>query len=259
GAQIWLIDTYETHTAKIADRVFLTRPGSDGALALGIMHMLVRECLVDEAFITEYVAGYAEFRDKILPDYTPTHVQHITGLPAATIEEMARSYSRAQAPFIRLGGGLTRYGNGAMSVRCIACLPALVGAWARQGGGLMSNVATSASIDNTVITREDFMAKPTRMVNINQLGQALTELADPPVMSFYVYHSNPAGVVPDQNKVLAGLSRENIFTIVHERFLTDTALYADVVLPATTSLEHGDIYRSYGHYCIQRALPAIAT
>jgi anaerobic selenocysteine-containing dehydrogenase len=258
GAQVWLIDTYETHTAKIADRVFLTRPGSDGALALGIMHTLVRERLVDEAFITEYVAGYEEFRDKILPDYTPTHVHHITGLPAATIEEMARSYSRAQAPFIRLGGGLTRYGNGAMSVRCIACLPALAGAWARQGGGLMSNIATSASIDNTVITREDFMAKPTRMVNINQLGQALTELTDPPVMSFYVYHSNPAGVVPDQNKVLAGLSRENLFTIVHERFLTDTALYADVVLPATTSLEHGDIYRSYGHYCIQRALPAIA-
>jgi anaerobic selenocysteine-containing dehydrogenase len=258
GARIWLVDTYETHTAKIADRVFLTRPGSDGALALGMMHVLAMEHLVDEAFIGEYVAGYAKFRDEVLPDYTPAHVHRITGLSAATIEEMARAYGRARVPFIRLGGGLTRYGNGAMSVRCIACLPALVGAWSKQGGGLMSNIATGAAVDSAGITREDFMGKPTRTVNINQLGRALTELADPPVMSFYVYHSNPAGVVPDQNKVLAGLAREDLFTIVHERFLTDTALYADVVLPATTSLEHGDIYRAYGHYCIQRAFPAIA-
>jgi anaerobic selenocysteine-containing dehydrogenase len=259
GAIVWLIDTYETDTAKIADRVFLTRPGSDGALALGMMNVLVKQKLVDEAFIAQYVVGYEEFKDKILPNYTSAVASRITGIPMATIEELAIAFGRAKAPFIRLGGGLSRYGNGAMTVRTITCLPALVGAWSKRGGGLLASIATAAAFNNTLITREDFMAKSSRLVNINKLGQALTELDEPPVMSLYVYHSNPAGVVPDQNKVLEGLFREDIFTVVHERFLSDTALYADVVLPATTSLEHSDIYRSYGHYCVQRAFPAIAS
>jgi len=257
GAAVWLIDTYETDTAKFADRVFLTRPGSDGALALGMMNVLIRERLVDEAFIDYNVLGYQEFKDDILTDFTTAVASNISGLPMATIEEMAIAFGRATAPFIRLGGGLSRYGNGAMTVRTIACLPALVGAWSRLGGGLLANIATGAVFDNSLITREDFLAKTSRLVNINKLGQALTEFDNPPVMSLYVYHSNPAGVVPDQNKVLEGLSREDIFTVVHERFLSDTALYADVVLPATTSLEHSDIYRAYGHYGIQRAFPAI--
>jgi len=145
-----------------------------------------------------------------------------------------------------------------MTVRTIACLPALVGAWSKRGGGLLANIATTAAFNNSLITREDFITASVRSVNINKLGEALTEYKEPPVMSLYVYHSNPVSVIPDQNKVLEGLSREDIFTVVHERFLTDTALYADIVLPATTSLEHSDIYRSYGHYWIQRAFPAIA-
>jgi len=257
GATVWLIDTYETPTAQLADRVFLTRPGSDGALALGLMHILARDGLVDQAFIESCVQGYPELEDAILPDYPPEAVSRITGLSTETIEEMARSYAQARAPFIRLGSGLSRYGNGAMAVRTIACLPALVGAWTKPGGGIMGNIATGACLDTTLITREDLQAKPTRLVNINQLGSALTELQDPPLMSLYVYHCNPAAVVPDQNKVLAGLSREDLFTVVHERFMTDTALYADIILPATTSLEHSDIYRSYGHYGIQRVFPAI--
>jgi anaerobic selenocysteine-containing dehydrogenase len=255
GAAVWLIDTYATPTAKLADRVFLTRPGSDSALALGMMHVMAREGLVDREFIDRFVQGYDDFAASVLPDYTPDKASAITGLPAATIEEMARLYAAAQAPFIRLGSGLCRYGNGAMSVRTVACLPALTGAWAREGGGVSVGVSSGAALDSSVVTREDFLPAPTRVVNMNKLGQALTELTGPPVMSLYVYHSNPAAIAPDQNKVLSGLAREDLFTIVHERFMTDTARYADIILPATTSLEHTDIYRAYGHYCVQLARP----
>lgn len=257
GAAVWLIDTYATPTAKLADRVFLTRPGSDGALALGMMHVLAREGLVDKAFIDRHVQGYDAFAADVLPFYTPEKTSAITGLPAATIVEMARLYAKARAPFIRLGSGLCRYGNGSMTVRTVSCLPALTGAWAREGGGVMVNIGTSAALDTTVVTREDFLSSPTRIVNMNQLGRALTELGDSPIMSLYVYHSNPAAIAPDQNKVLAGLAREDLFTVVHERFMTDTARYADIILPATSSLEHSDIYRAYGHYCVQLARPAV--
>lgn len=257
GATVWLIDTYATPTAKLADRVFLTRPGSDGALALGMMHVLAREGLVDKAFIDRHVQGYDAFAADVLPFYTPEKASAITGLPAATIVEMARLYAKARAPFIRLGSGLCRYGNGSMTVRTVSCLPALTGAWAREGGGVMVNVGTSAALDTTVVTREDFLPSPTRIINMNQLGRALTELGDPPIMSLYVYHSNPAAITPDQNKVLTGLAREDLFTVAHERFMTDTARYADIILPATSSLEHSDIYRAYGHYCVQLARPAV--
>lgn len=257
GAAVWLIDTYETPTAGIADRVFLVRPGSDGALALGMMNVLVRDGLIDENFISTYVQGFQEFRTNILPEYRPESAARITGIDAGTIEEMARLYARARAPFIRVGSGLSRYGNGAMTIRTITCLPALVGAWAKPGGGALGDISTGSALATSEVTREDFMEKPAREININRLGNALNDLSGPPVMSLYVYHSNPAAVVPDQNKILKGLARDDLFTVVHERFMTDTARYADIVLPATTSLEHSDIYRAYGHYCLQRAYAAI--
>lgn len=257
GATVWLIDTYRTPTAAATDRTILVRPGSDGALALGMMHVIARDGLVDEEFVAERVQGYAEFRASILPAYPPERVAAITGLPAPLIEELAGVYGRAHAPFIRLGSGLSRYGNGAMTVRCIVALPALTGAYAREGGGCFASTSTGAAFAIKEVTREDFQPRPTRLVNMNQLGHALTELADPPVMGLYVYHSNPAAVTPDQNAVLRGLARDDLFTVVHERFLTDTARYADLVLPATSSLEQSDIYRAYGTYCIQRAYPAI--
>lgn len=258
GAAVWLIDTYANPTAKIADRVFLVRPGSDAALAIAMAHVLVRDGLVDRAFITRYVQGYEEYKREILPDYTPDAASKLTGLPADVIEEMALAYGRAAAPFISVGGGLARYGNGAMTVRAIVTLPALTGAWQKRGGGVLVGVSTGSALNLSLITREDLMDERTRIININQIGDALNDLTDPPVKSLYVYHSNPAAVLPDQNRVIQGLLREDLFTVVHERFLTDTARYADIVLPATTSLEHSDIYRAYGHYCLQRAFPVIA-
>ena len=258
GGEVWLIDTYQTPTAVCADRTFLVRPGSDGALALGIMHILSRDGLTDRAFLDSSVLGYPELAREVLPECTPQQTSRLTGLPEGTIELMARSYAAARAPFIRLGSALSRYGNGAMTVRAISCLPALVGAYAKDGGGCFPDTATGGAFAMEELLHEDFMETPTRIVNMNRLGHALNDLADPPVMGLYVYHSNPAAVTPDQNSVLRGLAREELFTVVHERFLTDTARYADLVLPATSSLEHSDIYRSYGTYCIQRARPAIA-
>ena len=257
GAIVWLIETYQSPTAVIADKVIVVRPGSDGALALGLMHVLVREQLVDEEFITNHVQGFELFKEKSLSEYQPEVVSTITGVDIATLEELAKLYGRARAPFIAVGSGLSRYGNGAMSVRAITCLPAVVGAWAKPGGGLLAGITTGSAFAMDKVTRKDFMNNPTRVVNMNQLGQALFDTNSVPIMSLYVYHSNPAVVAPDQNAVLQGLAREELFTVVHERFMTDTARFADIVLPATSSLEHGDIYRSYGHYCIQRAFPVI--
>ncbi len=223
-----------------------------------MMHVLVRENLVDKKFIAECVQGFAQLKDEVLGQYTPNAVSEITGIDTATIEELARLYAAARAPFIRLGSGLSRYGNGAMSVRTIACLPALVGAWSKVGGGMLAGISTGSALDASFVTRDDFIQKDTRSININQLGQALNEAMDPPIMSLYVYVCNPAAILPDQNKILQGLSRPDLFTVVHERFMTDTARYADIILPATSSVEHSDIYRSYGHYAVQRSYRAIS-
>ncbi len=258
GAEVWVVEAYRTPTADLADRVFLVRPGSDGALALGMAHVLFRDGLVDAAFLQERVQGWERFRDQVLPECTPSWTAAKTGLDAATVEEVARRYAAARAPFIRLGSGLSRYGNGAMNVRCITCLPALVGAWTKPGGGLLGSTGGSQAFDAAIVTREDLQPRPTRLVNMNRLGHALTELDSPRVMAMVVYAANPAAVTPDQEAVLRGLAREDLFTVVHERYLTDTARYADVLLPATTALEHDDLYCSYGQYVVQRAAPAVA-
>lgn len=258
GATLWAIDTYSSRTAEAASENFLIKPGTDSALALGMMHVLLRDQLCDEVFIREQVLGFTDFASTVLPDCSPEKMAAICGLEAATIERMAHAYAAAKAPFIRLGSGLTRYANGAMTVRTITCLPALTGAWQEPGGGLFASTSTGAAFPQHLVTREDFSKEPTHLVNMNQLGEALNRLDAPPIKSLYVYHSNPAAVTPDQNAVIRGLMREDLFTVVHERFLTDTARYADIVLPATSSLEHGDIYRSYGSYVVQRCDAVIA-
>ncbi len=258
GGRALLVDTYRTPTAAVADRVFLVRPGSDGALALGVMHVLERDGLVDRAFVDSHVQGYPELAREVLPSWPPERVASATGLSAQEVEELARAIGKARAPFLRIGSGLSRYANGGMNVRAIVCVGALVGAFARRGGGVLCSTSSSQAFDLSPVVREDLLPKPTRVVNMCRLGHALNELSAPRVHALYVYNSNPAAVAPDQSAVLRGLVRDDLFTVVHERFLTDTARYADVVLPATTSLEHVDLYRSYGQYSIQRAKPALA-
>ncbi len=257
GARIWALDTYRTPTCDAADEAFIVRPGGDGALALGMMHVMVRDGLADRDFIAASVIGFDEFERTVLPDCTPERMAEVCGLPAASIERLGREFARAHRPFVRLGSGLTRYANGAMTVRTITCLPAVSGAWQR-GGGVFPGTSTGAAFPLAqVVTREDFMTQPTRLISMNQLGDALNGLADQPVKALYVYHSNPASIAPDQNQVIRGLLREDLFTVVHERFMTDTARYADIVLPATSSLEHSDLYRAYGGYHAQRCTAVI--
>ncbi|HEY6101137.1 MAG TPA: molybdopterin oxidoreductase family protein [Anaeromyxobacter sp.] len=257
GARVLLLETYATDTARVADRTVLVRPGTDGALALGLVHVLARDGLADEAFLSEETQGWPELRARALADYPPDAVSATTGVPAADVEDLARQLGRARAPFIRVGGGPSRHANGAMTVRTVAALAAVLGAYGRKGGGCFTATHSSQAFDLSPLTREDLQPRPARVVNMNQLGRALAELDAPPIHAMYVWCSNPASVAPDQNAVLRGLAREDLFLAVHERFMTDTARHADVVLPATTSLEHADLYRSYGQYTVQRVRPAI--
>lgn len=256
GAKVWLIDTHRTATAAVVDRVFMVAPGSDGALCLGLIHLLARDGLAAESFLAAEAQGWPELRAAALADHPPARTAALTGLDEPSLLELARGLAGAKAPVIRIGEGLSRYGNGAMNVRSIGALAAVAGVLTK-GGGFYWGASSSVAFPVARFTRPDLMARPARTINMNRLGQALLEEASPPVMSLCVYASNPAAVAPDQNAVLRGLAREDLFTVVHERFLTDTACYADVLLPATTSLEHADLYRSYGHYVAQRARPAI--
>src|SRR5207253_1126493 len=182
------------------------------------------------------------------------------GLDAAPSVRFARRYGATPRTFIRVGIGLSRHENGAMTCRTLACLPALTGAYADAHGGALLSTGGAYGFDYAVLERPDLMPTPApRIINMIQLGRALTDpTLTPPVRSLYVYSSNPAAVCPDQTLVLRGLAREDLFTVVHEQVLTDTAHYADIVLPATTSMEHLDLYRSFGQLTLQLARPALA-
>jgi len=257
GAKVWTIETYRTATTDHADHVLLVRPGTDGVLAAGVMHLLQAMGALDHAFLAQHVLGFEAFARDVLPQFPPSVVAAKTGVDEAALRAFTEAYAAAANPQIQLGNGITRYGNGAMTTRLILCLPALVGAYLKPAGGAFLGTSTGGAFPMQKLLREDFQAKPTRLVNMNRLGEALDPAAPLPVKSLYVYHSNPAAVAPDQNAVRAGLLREDLFTVVHERFLTDTATFADLVLPATSSLEHPDLYRSYGHHGIQRVKAAI--
>jgi anaerobic selenocysteine-containing dehydrogenase len=257
GAKVLLVETWENETARLADRTYVVRPGSDGALALGLLHVLAREGLADEAFLAAEVVGWPALKARVLAENGPAVTAAATGLPAAEIEALARTLAAARAPFVRIGGGPSRHANGAMTVRSIVTLTAALGAFGRDGGGCLASTGSAQAFDLSPLVREDLQPRPTRLVNMNRLGAALNDLRDPPVSALFVWCSNPAAVAPDQNAVLRGLAREDLFLVVHERFMTDTARFADVVLPATSSLEHADLYRSYGQYCVQRAWPVV--
>ncbi len=243
-----LIDVYPNPTAAYCDQVITIKAGTDGALALAMMNVLKNEHLVDKSFVGKYTSGYPEFAET-LDAYTPEWAESETGIPAEVIRQLAREFGEAKAPAIILGSGNSRHGNGGMTVRLITILSALTGAWQHPGGGLCGCTPIDTDyVNKSLITRSDFREKAARKININQIGQALAMEGKEAVRGFYVYGCNPANTVSDQQLILKGLEREDLFTVVHERFMTDTARYADILLPATFSVEQTDIYRAYG-YC----------
>ena len=269
GAFVWIIDTHKTYTYDQGTHHVYVKPGSDGALALGMMHIIHRDGLEDTTFIQAYVQGYDELVRDVLPTFTPEYVSSICGVPVEIIEELAHAYAKAKAPFIRLGSGVSRYGNGAMSCRCINALPAVVGAWQHLGGGLLSSSSSSQYFNKSFMQQPNTPTPSKRMMPMILLGDLLTNpkallehgLEDTsggvPVHSLYIFSSNPAITAPNQNLVRQGLMRNDLFTVVHERFFTDTCAYADIILPATSSAESDDIFNSYGHYTIAASYQAI--
>src|SRR5262245_61968702 len=259
GAKIVTIDPYRSKTAEHSDWWLPIRPGTDAALALGLMHILWREGLQDDDYLDRYCHGVDLLRDRAMNEYPPHRVSAITGIPAADIERLALEYGSTRPALIRLNYGLQRHAGGGMAVRTITCLPAITGDWRHAGGGAFLSTSKLYPFNTHKLERPDLIPPGTRTINMVQLAEALHgELPGPPVRALYVYNSNPAAVCPDQGRVLAGLLREDLFTVVHEQFPTDTCDYADILLPATTQLEHFDLHGSYGHLYVQTNAPAIA-
>lgn len=256
GAKIIVIDVHKNQTARLADWYIPILPGTDSALALGMMHLLFTENMVDPSFLQKYTVGSEELREHVI-QYDPVTVSEITGVPVPDIYKLARIYGKTSPSFIRIGNGPQHHDNGGMFVRTISCLPALTGQWLVKGGGAIKGNSGYLAHNESRLQRPDFLKnKQTRVINMNLLGDALLT-SDSPVRSLYVYGSNPAVVAPSGNKVRQGLARENLFTVVHDLFLTETAKYADIVLPATSSFENTDFYTSYWHHFIQIQQPVL--
>jgi anaerobic selenocysteine-containing dehydrogenase len=260
GARIIAIDPIKTRTAAQCDEWLSIRPGTDAALALGMMHVLFERGLTDEAYIANHTVGIAELRARA-KDYSPDQVATITGLAASDVVRLAEMYGKSKAAFIRVNYGLQRHAGGGMAVRTIACLPALTGHWRRAGGGVQLSSSANFLFNKAALERPD-LSPPVRTINMIRLGEALNSpdagVGGPPVRALVVYNSNPAAVAPDRVDVLKGLGRDDLFTVVLEHFQTDTADWADIVLPATTQLEHWDVHLSYGHHYVTLNNPSIA-
>lgn len=256
GAKIIVIDVHRNRTARWGDEFYHVRPGSDAALALGMMHVLIRDNLVDRDFVDRHTQGFDELATEAMT-YTPDHTAAITGLSADQVVQLAHEYGRADPSLIRIGNGLQHHDNGGMIIRTLACLPALTGQWGKPGGGALKSNGWYAQFNTTALKREDLHPDPgARRINMNQLGDALLS-AEPPVKALFVYNCNPAQVTPDQGRVRQGLLRPDLFTVVHDLFLTDTCAYADIVLPATSHFENLDLYKSYWHLYVQLSQPVL--
>jgi len=255
GATLIVIDPYRNRTAKRADIHLMIKPGTDAALALAMMQVLIDRDMIDHDFIAQKTIGFEELRVRAA-EYTPARAADICGLSEEMIVRLAEGYGCARAPYIRSGWGPARQLKGAMAMRTIALLPALVGAFDKPGGGITRTVGGAPS-DLSGLIRSDLSPPGTRTVNMVELGKALTILNNPPIKLLYVYLSNPAVVAPQSREVLAGLGREDLFVVVQEMFHTDTTRYADIILPGASFLEVTDLYRAYGHNYIQMAQPVI--
>lgn len=258
GAKIVTIDPYRCQTAARSDWHLAPRVGTDAALALGLMHVIFRDGLADDEFLAQYCLGSDALRERVETEYGPDRVSRITGLSAADIERLAQEYAQTSPAAIRINYGLQRHRGGGMAVRTIACLPAVIGAWRHWAGGILLSSSGLYPLNSRGLERPDLVPPKTRTINMVQLAEALEgRLPGPPVQALYVYNSNPAAVAPDQQRVLAGLRRDDLFTVVHDLFQTDTADYADIVLPATSQFEHFDLHTSYGHNWVQINQPVI--
>jgi anaerobic selenocysteine-containing dehydrogenase len=260
GAKLYTIDPNRNRTGAASDKHFFIHPGSDTALALAMMHVIVAENLHDAAYVDQHTAGFDGLRAKVR-EWTPQRAAELTGIAAEEIAGLAREYATTRPAAIRVNYGVQRSDRGAMAIRTIALLPALIGSWKEVGGGLQLSTSQAFQLNRAGLERADLQQKAlgrqARIVNMSELGQALSTLDGPPVKAMVVYNSNPAAIAPNQNLVLPGLRREDLFTVVLEQFQTDTADYADILLPVTTFLEHTDLYFAYGHYYLQLARPAL--
>src|SRR5215472_533568 len=257
GAKLIAIDPYRSLTAEKCHQHLALLPGTDAALALGMMHVLITEDLLDHDYITRYTLGFDALKQRV-GEYPPERVAQITGLPARDIVSLARDYGTIKPAVIRLNYGMQRHAGGGMAMRTAACLPALVGAWRDPAGGALLSSSGSYPINGKALERPELIWNNPRTINMSTIGDALLDAKDPPIRALYVYNSNPVAVAPESAKVVAGFARQDLFCVVHDVFLTDTADYADIVLPATTQLEHLDVHSSYGHLYVLANNAAIA-
>ena len=260
GARFYTIDPRRNRTGAVADKHFFINPGSDTALALGMMHVIIREKLHDADYVARYTTGFDDLAQRVAA-YPPQRAAALTGIPADEIVALAREYATTRPAAIRLNYGVQRSERGAMAIRTIALLPALTGSWKDVGGGLQLSLSHAFHFNSAGLERPDLqrraLGREARVINMVRLGEALNATGDPPVKAIVVYNSNPLAVAPNQNAVRRGFAREDLFTVVLEQFQNDTADYADFLLPATTFLEHTDLYLAYGHYHLQLARPAL--
>ena len=257
GAKVVVIDPMATLTAKQADWHIALRPGTDAALALGMINIIIDEDLVDHDYVTNYTVGYDELKERAA-DFPPEKVAEITGVSADDIRTLAREFATTQPSVIRMGVAIERHAGGGNAVRAMSCLPALVGSWRQCGGGIMHMPIWAFPIKWDDLSRPDWIPEGTPVINQWRLGSALTGELETKIQSLFVYNSNPVVVAPEQEKLIKGLEREDLFTVVSEHFITDTARYADIVLPATTQLEQFDLMFSWGHLYLTLNQPAIA-
>ena len=260
GAKLVVIDPYRTRTAACADWYLPINPGTDAALALAMMHVIIREKLHDADYVERYTLGFEQLRDKV-QEYTPERVAQWTGIAASDIVKLAREYATTHPAVIRLNYGVQRSEGGGMATRAVAMLPCITGSWKEVGGGLQLSTSGAFAPISSKLKRKDLMSKSlgreARTVNMVELGKALNSLEDPPIQALFVYGCNPAATCPNHNEVIRGLRRPDLFTVVHEQFFTDTTDYADIVLPATTFFEHKELQTAYGHYFLQVSHQAI--
>lgn len=259
GSRVVVIDPIRTLTARSADQHIQPLPGTDAALALGMMHVIVREGLHNATWVEQHVLGWEQLLERIL-QFPPSYAAQITGLAEETIITLAHDYATTTPALLRVSDGINRHTNGGQTVRTLLCLPAVTGQYGIVGGGLMYSTSDWVQWNKAARSYEHDASCPPapRTLNMNRLGAILTGEADPPIYSLYVYNANPAASSPNAGKIAEGLQREDLFTVVHELFETDTARYADIVLPATSQLEQVDLHKPYGHLSLQYNAPAIA-